>query len=83
MGRKQQLQLVESGHGSSHVVGSQQEETHDVALEEDIPHGAACDNDATQPPGMSSTFQILASMCVLVVMRILKNSFSLWFTIYR
>ena len=68
MGRKQQLQLVESGHGSSHVVGSQHEETYDAILEEDISHDSACDDDATQPPGMNSTFQIPASMYVLVVM---------------
>ena len=68
MGRKRRLQLVESGQCSSHAIGSQQEETHDAALEEDIPHGTTYDHDAIEPPGMNSTFQILASMCVLVVM---------------
>ena len=55
---------MESGQCSSHAIGSQQEETRNAALEEDIPHN----DDATKPPCMNSTFQILASMCVLVVM---------------
>nr|POE97574.1 hypothetical protein CFP56_17093 [Quercus suber] len=50
MGRKRRLELVESGQCSSHAIGSQQEETRNAALEEDIPHGATHDDDATEPP---------------------------------
>ncbi|KAL0007408.1 hypothetical protein SO802_008910 [Lithocarpus litseifolius] len=50
MGRKRRLELVESGQCSSHAIGSQQEETRNAALEEDIPHGATQDDDATEPP---------------------------------
>ena len=47
MGRKRRLQLVESGQGSSHAIGSQHEEIYNALLEEDIPHDSTCDDDAT------------------------------------
>nr|POE99813.1 hypothetical protein CFP56_18279 [Quercus suber] len=50
VGRKRRLQLVESGQCSSHAIGSQQEETRDAALEENIPHGITHDDDAIEPP---------------------------------